>query len=80
MGALRRREATQAMAHLGLSKDHLVFLGYPDHGTLVIWKDHWGKAVPKHSVLTHSTHCPYPDAPKEVWLLGKKLEPHGDKV
>ena len=62
MGEVRRREAVKAMAHLGLAEDNLVFLGYPDNGTLSIWKKHWGPAPPLHSILTNTTSVPYPDA------------------
>jgi len=59
MGEVRRREAIYAMAYLGLPEDNLVFLGYPDYGTLNIWKNHWGKAPPFRSLLTNVTSIPY---------------------
>ncbi len=51
-GQIRKEEAVAAMAALGLSKGHLVFLGYPDFGTLAIWRKHWGSAKPFRSFLT----------------------------
>lgn len=62
MGELRRKEAVEAMAHLGLGADHLVFLGFPDAGTLTIWKQHWDKSPPMHSLLTNTRRVPYRDA------------------
>ena len=62
MGVTRRREATAAMRSLGLSEDHLVFLGFPDNGTLAIWQEHWGSATAFHSLLTNTKKVPYADA------------------
>src|SRR5258708_3572481 len=39
-GAMRQREATAAPAILGLSRDQLTFLGYPDYRTIKILRDH----------------------------------------
>jgi LmbE family N-acetylglucosaminyl deacetylase len=58
-GERRRAEATAAVASLGLSADHLVFLGYPDWGTLRIWRDYWGSEAPFRSDATHVTAVPY---------------------
>jgi LmbE family N-acetylglucosaminyl deacetylase len=62
MGEQRRRESVQGVAALGLSADHLVFLGYPDHDMLDIWREHWGAAGPLHSLLTDAESVPYPDS------------------
>ena len=62
MGELRRNEALAASARLGLPREASAFLGYPDHGTLEIWKEHWGQSPPKHSRLTNARSVPYPDA------------------
>ena len=62
MGEVRRREAVQAMASLGVDSSGLTFLGYPDNGTLAIWRYHWGDAPPLRSVLTNTVSVPYRDA------------------
>ncbi len=62
MGEIRRREAIKAMAYLGVPTSQLIFLGYPDGGTLNIWKKHWGNAPPLRSAATHTEQVPYPDA------------------
>ncbi len=62
MGMTRHNEALAAGKALGLSPIRLFFLGYPDVGTLFIWYDHWGKADPYRSILTHATEVPYADA------------------
>lgn len=60
-GERRRKEAVDAMALLGLSKKDLIFLGYPDLGTLRIFTQYWGVTYPYKSVLTRVTRVPYND-------------------
>ena len=62
MGELRRKEALAVAGKLGLSREALVFLGYPDSGTLDIWKERWGAAAPLRSLLTNARSVPYRDA------------------
>jgi LmbE family N-acetylglucosaminyl deacetylase len=62
MGEVRRTEAISATHVLGLQRDQLVFLGYPDFGNLQIWDRHWGDAPPYEGLLTGTTDVPYPDA------------------
>lgn len=62
MGEVRHGEAIEAGRRLGLSEDQMVFLGYPDFGTLDIWYAHWGNRPPLRSMLTRVTEVPYPDA------------------
>ena len=59
MGALRQNEALAATAQLGLSSNDVVFLGYPDYGTLDIWNHHWRAVPPFRSMLTRVTAVPY---------------------
>jgi LmbE family N-acetylglucosaminyl deacetylase len=61
-GEIRNREAAAAMALLGLTRDQLTFLGYPDYGTMQIWRDHWGDTPAFRSDATHTNAVPYPDA------------------
>jgi LmbE family N-acetylglucosaminyl deacetylase len=63
MGMLRHGEAIAAQAVLGLSRENLTFLGYPDWGTEQIWMNHWGDARPAfRSMLTRVTAVPYSNA------------------
>ena len=62
MGEVRHDEAVAAMKALGLSPEHLAFLGYPDFGTLTIWDRHWGDSPPFKSMLTKVTSVPYTNA------------------
>jgi len=62
MGAVRHDEALAADAVLGLPREQLTFLGYPDFGTLRIWSQHWHTNAPLHSMLTRVSAVPYADA------------------
>jgi LmbE family N-acetylglucosaminyl deacetylase len=62
MGMVRRHEAIAASSLLGLSSEQLVFLGYPDFGTLKIWNGHWGDRMPFLSASTRTREVPYPNA------------------
>ena len=62
MGLIRRNEALAAAKVLGVPKESLVFLGYPDFGTLQIWTNHWGDRPPFRGMLTRATAVPYDNA------------------
>lgn len=62
MGLVRRDEAVAASSILGVPKDDLIFLGYPDFGTINIWYAHWNNRPPLRSILTRVTKVPYKDA------------------
>lgn len=62
MGMVRHDEALRASIVLGLSSNQVSFLGYPDHGTLRIWNDHWGDRPAFDSLLTRTDKVPYPNA------------------
>jgi len=51
LGKTRCREAIRAMESLGLKRKDLVFLGFPDFGTLKIWTDHFNNH-PYFSAIT----------------------------
>ena len=62
MGLVRRDEAVEAAKVLGLSRDDLIFLGYPDFGTINMWYARWGNRPPLKSLLTRKTAVPYKNA------------------
>jgi LmbE family N-acetylglucosaminyl deacetylase len=62
MGQVRRGEAIKADKILGVSSDDLIFLGYPDHGTMNIWCYNWDNARPFRSRLTKARGVPYKNA------------------
>ncbi len=60
MGKLRREESIRAMTALGLPADDLIFLGYPDAGTLNIFTQYWGATTtPYKSIFTRVRKVPY---------------------
>jgi LmbE family N-acetylglucosaminyl deacetylase len=61
MGKVRRQEAIKAMKLLGLNDENLVFLGYPDWGTLAIFSQYWKTDKPYRSFLTRISSVPYKD-------------------
>ncbi len=62
MGLVRHDEAVAAATSLGLATNQLIFLGYPDFGTLHIWLNHWGNAAPYVSMMTRTAKVPYSNA------------------
>lgn len=61
IGNIRRSEAVQAMALLGLKIEQFYFLGYPDLGTMPIWEKHWEGARPFRSFFTRINKVVYED-------------------
>lgn len=59
MGEVRRKESLDAMACLGGKKEDIIFLGYPDYGTLEILTKYWGKTKPFKTLLSRSKKVPY---------------------
>ena len=62
MGEVRHGEALAAADVLGVARDRLVFLGYPDFRTLDIWTRHWGAEPACRGMLNQATAVPYADA------------------
>lgn len=61
MGEVRSKETLQAMAFLGLTNQDVVFLGYPDFGTMEILLKYWGDTEPFRYKLTGISSVPYKD-------------------
>ena len=59
MGEVRRLEAIAAMKLLGVNERNLIFLGYPDFGTLKIFTEYWQTDKPYKSILTRISGVPY---------------------
>ena len=62
MGLVRHDEAVNASRILGVDPRNLIFLGYPDFGTLNIWYYHWGLRPAYRSIMTRVTAVPYKGA------------------
>ena len=68
LGKIRMNEALNATSILGLEKSDLIFLGYPDFGTMDIFSEYWDKNKPYSNILERISNVPYsecksPDAP-----------------
>lgn len=61
MGELRRQESIHAMKVLGVGQENLIFLGYPDFGTLSIFSQYWGTKKPYKAIFTRANKVPYPN-------------------
>ncbi len=62
MGKMRYAEAIAAVAFLGLSDKDVILLGYPDFGTMDIFKYHWAEARPLRAMLSRVRAVPYDNA------------------
>ncbi|MCL5408604.1 MAG: PIG-L family deacetylase [Candidatus Omnitrophica bacterium] len=60
LGELRSQESMKANKIINISPENLIFLGYPDHGTLNIWIKYWNTDKPFRSFRTKTTCVPYP--------------------
>ena len=54
LGTIRHQEAERAMRELGVKRAQLVFLGFPDFGTLKIWTDHWNSKPYFAAITLHN--------------------------
>jgi LmbE family N-acetylglucosaminyl deacetylase len=58
-GLVRMEETSQALEHMGLTRDKLTFLGLPDGGSGSIWSQHIKAANPFMSIYLACDHAPY---------------------
>jgi len=62
MGLVRHDEAIDSSRILGVEAQDLIFLGYPDFGTLNIWYYHWNQRPAYRSIMTRVIAVPYKGA------------------
>lgn len=62
LGEVRRQETLVALASLGVDAKDVISLGYPDYGTLEIFRNHWGEVKPFKSMLSRVRAVPYETA------------------
>ncbi|MGH9328441.1 MAG: PIG-L family deacetylase [Terriglobia bacterium] len=60
-GMVRMEESREALEHIGLPRDRLIFLGLPDGGSEEIWFRHIHASNPFFSVYLAVDHAPYED-------------------
>ena len=58
-GKVRMAESTEALEHMGLPRDKVVFLGLPDGGSGAIWFEHKKSSDPFLSIYLACDHVPY---------------------
>lgn len=68
MGEVRKKETLSALDFLGVKREKIFFLGYPDIGTMQILLKYWGTNKSYRSVFTRSRNVPHdenlsPNAP-----------------
>lgn len=58
-GYNRQKETIRALEILGLPKEDIIFLGYPDGGISYLWNTNWEKTNPFTSSFTQTYTSPY---------------------
>lgn len=59
LARVRQQEALAAAEKLGVQTEDVVFLGYPDGGTHIMWEKHWHAERPYRSRHTKCERSPY---------------------
>ncbi|MDD5659443.1 MAG: PIG-L family deacetylase [Actinomycetota bacterium] len=62
LGQTRRLESLKANKIFGLNENDLIFLGYPDNGTLNIMLDYWDTKIPFKNTFSMETKVPYKES------------------
>jgi LmbE family N-acetylglucosaminyl deacetylase len=62
LGETRRLESLKGIENLGLDKNDIKYLGYPDFGTLRIMLEYWDPLHPYRSPLSREEKVPYPES------------------
>lgn len=58
-GASRQLESLNALAALGVARENVIFLSYPDRGTTRLWEQYWDENRPFRSPYTKAVRSPY---------------------
>jgi LmbE family N-acetylglucosaminyl deacetylase len=58
-GMVRMEESAEALEHLGLARENLIFLGLPDGGSGAIWSQNIKPSNPFLSIYLAVDHAPY---------------------
>jgi len=75
LGKKRQDETRGAMMKLGLPRDHIHFLGFPNNGLVALWRpEHWLHSQLYRSPYTHLDHSPYVgDATQNAPYCGEQV-------
>ena len=78
-GNLRQEETINALSVLGVTKENIVFLGYPDHGLKQLLITNWSK--PYRSPYTKTAFSPYQNSyQNNAPYTGENLENNLDEI
>lgn len=81
MGEVRRRETMRAMVFLGVKPEDIIFLGYPDFGTLEIFTKYWGNVTPYKGLFTKASKVSYKEAmSRNVPYIGESILKDIEKI
>lgn len=58
-GMVRMEETVDVLAHIGVPRDKVIFLGLPDGGSGAIWSQHIRASNPFLSIYLATDHAPY---------------------
>jgi len=73
-GYTRQQESITALETLGVSRDNIIFLGYPDGGISHLWNSNWDASNPYVSAFTKVNKTPYNNSfTKGVSYTGENL-------
>lgn len=61
-GYIRQQESLAGLARLGVPKEDVIFMGYPDRGLAHMWLEHWTPGNPFRSAYTRVSSTPYGNA------------------
>lgn len=79
LGRERQQETLNAMETLGVKKENVIFLGYPDRGVSHLWEYNWNTAF--ISPFTQRDMTPYTNSfTKDVKFTGENLAADMDKI
>lgn len=60
-GRIRQDESIAALARLGIARDRVIFMGFPDRGLSYLLKPNWSQSTPYRSPYTQASAPPYQD-------------------
>jgi len=73
-GYTRQQESITALEKLGVSRDNIIFLGYPDGGILALWDLYFDNSKSYVSAYTKSNKTPYNNSfTKDVSYTGENI-------
>ncbi len=60
-GRIRQAESVTALGRLGIDRNHVIFMGFPDRGLSFLLTPNWSRNSPYRSPFTRASSPPYPD-------------------